>query len=85
MNCALTVLTSDKECYISLTPGTSGFAHVCRPNKEYVPECLKSQHRPISSQTNENIKDVHFNTDKHTAHVEHFFFRALFYRICTTS
>lgn len=42
---------------------TPGFALVCSSNKEYVPECLKSQHRPISSQANGNIKDIHFNTD----------------------
>jgi len=55
---------------ISVSLTTLGFAHVCSPNKEYVPECLKSQPRPISSQTNGNIKEIHFNIDKHTAHVQ---------------
>lgn len=70
---------------ISVSLTTPGFAHVCSPNKEYVPERLKSQHRPISSQTNGNIKDNHSNTDKHTARAQRLFCKALFYRICIIS
>lgn len=32
-----------------------------------MPQCLKSQHRSISSQINGNIKDICFKMGKHTA------------------
>lgn len=36
-----------------------------------IQKCLKSQHRAISPQTSGKLKDIHFNTGKHTAHAQH--------------
>lgn len=62
---------------VSVSLTTLCFAHVCSANKEYA-ECLKSQCRPISPQTNGKLKDIHLNTGRHTAHAQHLFCRALF-------
>lgn len=70
---------------ISVSLTTLCFAHVCSANKEYAPECLKSQCRAISPQINGKLKDIHFNTGKHAAHAQHLFCRALLYRICIVS
>lgn len=83
MNCALAVLRSDRECYVSKSYYTRlMFAAQIKNMRQSV---SKVSTELFHLKLNGNVKGIHFNTDKQMAHTQHLFCRGLFYRACIVS